>query len=632
MELFRLIVNGLGSRHPVEPVLKYMKTGIGLDENSVKRILTRPPGIVVANEYLDVVERHSAILERMGCRLTIEPVSIYPRISFIISKRDEKLINKELSKVLRAQAQAVIFLVEIRPLKTGFLFPSMMGPIKDKIEDYFRDSDTVIGIDDRLLAVFCFATGFRGALVVAKILCKAFMDLLNGHVSVTAGYAVFPEQGRSVVELFTFARMNPKEIIGDPKESRQGCVAVQEKVMPVKFCFTKAHGKAFRKLLSMDPETLWTGLGVLSRSEQLDFLARLPFDSPLIPELKQKIDNNTPPTNGNRQNLFETLIDQMELEERILNLQEIRNAVLTKLNRVEDLPIMPSIAANVYKLANDPQFSIGYLAKVLENDTLLKSKLITTANSAFYGSVRKVKTVKQAIVLLGVEKIMDLAFGIAAEKIFDIETPNQAQAVDPAFFWRHSIVTALIAQELCKDMQQYSRTGVFTAGLLHDLGKLFFIENFPELYGGIYNELDGLDPLFELEEERLGINHAIAGKCLSIQWALPEPVIEAITYHHYPHMASTYSELAAMIGLADYLSYQSLDSGKTPHKGKGVLTGLSYGHLLYLRNIYPSIGKQWLDHMAARIRKLIEDNSELIHVLERGTSHDTTAFGLDKRS
>ena len=208
-----------------------------------------------------------------------------------------------------------------------------------------------------------------------------------------------------------------------------------------------------------------------------------------------------------------------------------------------------------------------------------------------------------------------MAFGMAASEVFDIET--YPGVIDPRVLWRHSICTALISQYLCKKTEEYQNLGAFTAGLLHDVGKIFFIKHFPELYQEIHTTLNKYCiPLYDLEEDVLGVNHAAIGGYLVSKWNLPQPLIQATGFHHQPALAPKHPGLAALIGLADYLQWQVMADLDPETENLSVQPRLTFGHFRLLSGILPGFNKQYLQALTEDVKKLLKENQDILSLLE----------------
>jgi putative nucleotidyltransferase with HDIG domain len=313
---------------------------------------------------------------------------------------------------------------------------------------------------------------------------------------------------------------------------------------------------------------------------------------------------------------LQAIIHQLDKEEGRNGHKEMRQEVLSRLNRVEALPTLPSIAAHIFKIASDPDSSAQELTRLIENDPPLTSKLLKIVNSAFYGFPQKIGTVKQAVVILGTDEIMDLSFGLAAAKVFDLKAPNEN--MNPKALWRHSMGTALISQKLCQEMPKCERLGGFTAGLLHDFGKIFILEHFAETYEKVFSEYENDHiPFFELEEKWFGLNHAKVGEFLASHWNLPKSLVEAISHHHQPFFAPDDSELAALVGLADCLYHRVETARQADNESTPALPPLlTVGHTEVLTESFKGLGKDSIEKMTEDAQAILEQSAHLFALLD----------------
>jgi HD-like signal output (HDOD) protein len=632
---FRIIFEGLDKGAQLRKLVVYLQKERGLSEDIIRNLLTDPPRVLWEVDSDKEADSIRETLEKMGCRSYSEPIMGTADYPFAISKKDHKTMNQELSKILRVRANLALFLVQVLARTPGTILPSMMGPFREKIEFQFRESDTVIGVDDTRIIILGFSTDKQGVYHLEKKTHRVFGEILGKDILVSTGYSLFPQEGRNLSKLIQLAEskrksgtieetpeMGPSK--PDESETEQTATAVIEveegesegKRESLQQCFSEARGKIFQRLMNLDPEILWRGLSCLPEIEQKEFLGRLPFDSPLCPILEQKIDSHGDATDEAVEgHHFEAIFHQMALAEGLDERKAMQESISSKLNRVEALPTLPSIASHIFKIASNPSSSAEDLTKVIMNDPPLTSKLLKIVNSAFYGFPQKIGTVKQVVVILGTEEIMDLSFGLAAARVFRFKPVNGL--CDPKALWHHSLSTALIAQHLCQKFPEYQKLGAFTAGLLHDFGKIFLMENFAAPYGQLHLDAAQQDiPLIELEEERLGLNHAFIGDFLAANWNLPDALVKAIAFHHRPFSAPEHSELAALIGLADYLHCRSTSVQTTGKKAPLLVPPLTYGHWSILTGLFKGLDDAMLEKMTDEAMAILEDNQELFAMLE----------------
>lgn len=227
-----------------------------------------------------------------------------------------------------------------------------------------------------------------------------------------------------------------------------------------------------------------------------------------------------------------------------LDLSEKRKAVKRKLRKLEGLPTLPPIVQKLNKMIEDEKTSIHQIADLIEKDQIITTKILRLANSAFYGFPKKVSTVQNALMLLGINIVKVL---IITSSIFDI---IYKEDVD---LWEHSIGVAACSKILAERLELKEPQEVATAGLLHDLGKIVEKVSFKEDYKKILELMqNNKDPL-KAEKEILGIDHAEIGSFLMRIWNIPDRLIEAVDAHHELEKAKKFKKEAAIVHLSNVL-------------------------------------------------------------------------------
>jgi putative nucleotidyltransferase with HDIG domain len=223
---------------------------------------------------------------------------------------------------------------------------------------------------------------------------------------------------------------------------------------------------------------------------------------------------------------------------------EKRKEVKKRLRKLEGLPTLPPIVQKLSALIEDERTSLHQIADLIEKDQVITTKVLRLANSAFYGFPRKVSTVQQAMMLLGMNVLKIL---IMTSSIFDIIHKEDVG------LWEHSIGVAACAKIIAEKTEIKDPQEIATAGLLHDLGRVIEMVTFKEEYRDIMALISqGEDPL-QAEVKVLGIDHAEIGGFLMRQWNLPERLIEAVSAHHHLNLSVKYKKESACLHLSDIL-------------------------------------------------------------------------------
>lgn len=221
---------------------------------------------------------------------------------------------------------------------------------------------------------------------------------------------------------------------------------------------------------------------------------------------------------------------------------------------VGDLVTLPDVFIRINKLVNDPNSSTSDIANAVSRDPSFTVRLLRVANSAFYGFSSTIDTVSRAVTLIGTSQVRNLALSTSVASAFS-GLPNELVSMEN--FWRHSLYCALSARILAKLSGRCEPEAVFTAGLLHDIGELVIFNRLPEqAKESLLLVLDSADelPIYEAEQQTMGLDHAQVGGELARQWQLPPMLEECIAFHHDIQQAHRYPRETALVHIANILS------------------------------------------------------------------------------
>ena len=212
-----------------------------------------------------------------------------------------------------------------------------------------------------------------------------------------------------------------------------------------------------------------------------------------------------------------------------------KNRLKSMIMNTRDLPAMPHVASKVLELSADPSTSAKQLQQVISDDQAMTARILKIANSAMYSCSRKIKTLTEAIVMLGFNSIRSLVVTSAARNLY--QTSNKRMGLKERLLWEHSIGTAFGCRLLVQDRFPHMAEEAFLAGLMHDIGKLVLNqqagEQFDEIVQIVYNE----NRMFaETEDEMLGFNHTEVGAMLVNKWKL-SPILEQVIRDHHSESA-----------------------------------------------------------------------------------------------
>jgi diguanylate cyclase (GGDEF)-like protein len=205
--------------------------------------------------------------------------------------------------------------------------------------------------------------------------------------------------------------------------------------------------------------------------------------------------------------------------------------LLDQLRTARRLPSPPGIALRVLDLCRREDTDVQQIADAIMSDPALSSRLLRYANSSIVGAGRKVTSVRDAVLLLGLRAVKLTALG------FSIASPD-LQPRCPGFelrrFWLESFATAAIARRLAGDQVKVDREEAFTAGLLAGIGRLALAHGLAEEYGEVLESAREGQSLIEAERAVLGIDHVHFGAELLADWGLPDVLVEAVRQQIQP--------------------------------------------------------------------------------------------------
>ena len=204
--------------------------------------------------------------------------------------------------------------------------------------------------------------------------------------------------------------------------------------------------------------------------------------------------------------------------------QQFRAEVVARKN----LPTIPTVLAKILQLADAENVSGKELIAVIEHDQSLTGKMLRLANSAFFGQSRRVATIPRAIVLLGFSTVRNLALGV---KVWDTlgagVTRNRLDEL-----WVHAVAVGVAAKALTARLRAGDPDEAFTAGVLHDVGRLILAMRFREEYWRIVGGAGEAEAIERKEATSLGIDHTEVGGWVLEAWSLPPTIVEAVRSHH----------------------------------------------------------------------------------------------------
>ena len=240
------------------------------------------------------------------------------------------------------------------------------------------------------------------------------------------------------------------------------------------------------------------------------------------------------------------------------------NRVFTISENVKNIPSLPEVVTKVIQLVQDEKSSSFLLGKVISEDAGLTTRVLRLVNSSYYGFSRQIGSIQEAITILGITTIRGLVLSSSIFKMFSPKA-SEKPVFDYPQFWKHNLLTALGAKFLSELLFFDGKDDVFSAAILHDLGKVILAQydskNYSQAYALSHGSFDSANKL-KLEEEFCQANHCQVAHFVACNWNLPAVISDVVLYHHNPNESKNFKLSCIIVYVADILSNLVLENTK----------------------------------------------------------------------
>ncbi len=201
------------------------------------------------------------------------------------------------------------------------------------------------------------------------------------------------------------------------------------------------------------------------------------------------------------------------------------------INSIERIPPFPKVALRVLEIAGDPEADADQVVDVIQYDQAATTNCLKLCNSSYFSLREKVSSIRHAVVFLGIDALVRIVIADCSKSPFSKK--QNGFEIKHHELWRHSVASATVSHILAGRFNYPDKYELFTAALLHDIGKLiidrFIADNFEAMFELMQDEGYGM---VEAEKAYLGIDHAELGGLIAETWQFPEPLTKAIRNHH----------------------------------------------------------------------------------------------------
>jgi putative nucleotidyltransferase with HDIG domain len=236
--------------------------------------------------------------------------------------------------------------------------------------------------------------------------------------------------------------------------------------------------------------------------------------------------------------------------------------------KADRLPPAPVVLTQLLTLLRDPNADSGAVINILAYDPSLTATVLRLSNSAFFAGSEPAHDLYEAVMRLGFAQIYQLVAVVCGAR--SLALVRDGSGSHDTRLWTHSVSVALAAELLAKDFGAEPSVA-FTAGLLHDIGKVVLTDALGPKYVKLAEEFDSQQPYpLETEKKLFGVEHCEVGGRLLARWKFPAPIVAAIWNHHDPVNARPHEKLAAYIYWGDIIasSIENCQPDKEPIAGE----------------------------------------------------------------
>ena len=223
------------------------------------------------------------------------------------------------------------------------------------------------------------------------------------------------------------------------------------------------------------------------------------------------------------------------------------------INKVKTLPPAPRILPELLSLLRQDDVDSGRIVQLISLDPAITASVLRLCNSAFFAGASPADDVQEAVTRLGFQQVYQLVAAVSGARM--LAPAQKGYGINTGELWQHSVTAAVAAQIIARNNGDDDSL-VFTATLLHDLGKIVLAEALEHIYTKLVEESQSQQAaLIETEKRLLGVQHAEIGGRLLSRWNFPSSIVSAVWFHHQPTAAGNDQKLAAYVYLGNMISY-----------------------------------------------------------------------------
>jgi putative nucleotidyltransferase with HDIG domain len=219
---------------------------------------------------------------------------------------------------------------------------------------------------------------------------------------------------------------------------------------------------------------------------------------------------------------------------------------------IEALQPIPQIALKILRIMHSDDYDIKNITEEIRKDQVISARTLQLCNSVIFARSKKIESLEHALIMIGQHLLLKLIISASLNNFFN--QIGMGYSLCKGGIYHHAIGTAFIAEKLATFTERTDPSLAYTAGLLHDIGKVALDQFIQAGFPLFYRECTlGGKNFSEVEKQLLGTDHTAVGEELALKWSFPESLVETIRHHHQPENATQHDALVHIVYLADLL-------------------------------------------------------------------------------
>jgi putative nucleotidyltransferase with HDIG domain len=217
---------------------------------------------------------------------------------------------------------------------------------------------------------------------------------------------------------------------------------------------------------------------------------------------------------------------------------------------IKNLKPIPAVVNRILEVVDEPDYSMAQIADIIQYDPAITASVLRTCNSAFFGLKNPAESIRDAVILLGLEQIIEIVLIQSSAKV--LSGKQEGYGLHEGVMWKYSVSSALIAKQIAQKLLLKNKGTIFTAALLKDIGKIvldrFVMDSFEKISALVVNKNLSFR---EAEKKIIGVDHAELGGMIAKMWKFSPKMVKIIRHHHLTDVSMAKDKEIAVVYLAD---------------------------------------------------------------------------------